>query len=141
MDPETIISKTREQIASIGCTQLTTPEAVDAWIDGQSGLSIVFFNSLCGCTSASARPGLSFALEAERPDSLVTVFAGVDREATQRMRERFLSFPPSSPSFLFVKDGHGVELYERERIIGRQPSDVGSAIAERIRFHRSSDNP
>ena len=131
-DYESVVNGVREQVRGIGCEELTTPEAVDSWIDSQSGLGIVFFNSMCGCAGASARPGLEIALSSERPDSLVTVFAGTDHEATARMRERFSSFPPSSPSFLFVKDGVAVELFERERIIGRQPADVGSDVVERI---------
>lgn len=131
-----LIAQTRSDVESLGCTQLETPEAVDAWKAGSSGLAIVFFNSLCGCAGASARPGLRIALESERPDELVTVFAGTDREATARMREIFSGFPPSSPSFLFVKDGEAVELFERERILGRQPADVGSDLVERIMVHR-----
>lgn len=131
-----MVSDARAQVESIGCTQLETPEAVDAWKEKTKGLSIVFFNSLCGCAGASARPGLRIALESERPDELVTVFAGTDREATERMRAIFSAFPPSSPSFLFVRDGEAVELFERERILGRQPADVGSDLVERIMVHR-----
>ena len=130
------IADVRSQVIGLGCGELRTPEAVDAWIDTHSGLGIVFFNSMCGCAGASARPALKIALASEELDSLVTVFAGTDREATARMRERFSSFPPSSPSFLFVRDGGAVELFERERIVGRQPADVASDLIDRIRANR-----
>lgn len=130
-----LVAETRAEVEAIGCRQLRTPDDVDAWIDGHEGLSIVFFNSLCGCTSASARPGLRIAL-AEEPFDVVTVFAGTDKEATARMRERFSEYPPSSPSFLLVKDGAALELFERERIKGRQPKDVAADLVARIRAHR-----
>lgn len=129
------LERSRSAVASMGCVQLTTPEAVDSWFEGHSGFSIVFFNSLCGCVGASARPALAQVLEEESCE-VVTVFAGVDREATQRMRERF-SFPPSSPSFLFVRDGVGLELFERERIVGRQPDDVARELLESVRSLKS----
>lgn len=130
-----LVAETRAEVAAIGCRQLRTPEEVDAWLDSHEGLSVVFFNSLCGCTMASARPALKLALDAESFD-VVTVFAGVDKEATERLRDRTAEFPPSSPSFLFVKDGAAVELFERESIKGRQPKDVAEELVERVRNRR-----
>ena len=132
------VEQTRSAVASMGCAQLTTAEAVDSWAAGRPAVSIVFFNSLCGCAGASARPALALVLAEERME-VVTVFAGVDREATQRMRERFSAFPPSSPSFLLVRNGEGVELFERERIVGRQPADVARDLLERIRANLQED--
>ena len=122
-----LIDDTRSHVEEIGCTQLRSVDDVDAWLDDQSGRAIVFFNSMCGCAGASARPGLELAkdrLEAE----LVTLFAGIDREATARMRERTADFPPSSPAFLVFKDGSPVGLFERERILGQDPRDVADQL-------------
>src|SRR5699024_2606412 len=72
----------------------------------RSGTTLVMINSVCGCAGSIARPAAANAIHYDkRPDHLVTVFAGQDREATEKAREYFEGYPPSSPSFALLKDG------------------------------------
>jgi len=63
------------------------------------------------------------------PDHLVTVFAGVDIEATKSARDLMVPFPPSSPSIALFKDGTLVHMIERHHIEGR-PAEL---IAENLK--------
>ena len=93
---------------------------VDAVLDAPEGTTLLVVNSVCGCAAANARPGAKIALDNDkRPDKLVTVFAGVDRDATERAREFLLPYPPSSPSIALFKDGQLVHFLERHHIEGR----------------------
>jgi putative YphP/YqiW family bacilliredoxin len=91
---------------------------------------LVVVNSVCGCAAANARPGVFYSLQNEKtPDQLVTVFAGVDAEATKSARDMMVPFPPSSPSIALFKDGELVHMVERHHIEGR-PADL---IAENLK--------
>ena len=112
-----------------GFTGLTTPTDVSAVLENQQGTALVVVNSVCGCAAANARPGAKMAITNDkRPDQLYTVFAGVDTEAVNAVRERMIPFPPSSPSMGLFKDGELVHMLERHHIEGR-PADM---IAENL---------
>jgi putative YphP/YqiW family bacilliredoxin len=97
----------------------------------ESGTTLVFVNSVCGCAAGGARPGLRMALEhGTLPDHVVTVFAGQDREATQRAREFFLGFPPSSPQIALMRDGKVVYMMQRHHIEGRSPEMIAENLKE-----------
>ena len=84
---------------------------------------------VCGCAARNARPAVVYSLQnAKKPDYLATVFAGVDKEATNEAREYMLPFPPSSPSIALFKDGELVHMLERHHIEGR----MAEAIAENL---------
>src|SRR5262245_26627916 len=74
----------RDELTPIGFTELRTPAEVDRVLGPRRGTALVFVNSVCGCAAGMARPGMAQALAqtGARPDHLVTVFAGQDREAT-----------------------------------------------------------
>jgi putative YphP/YqiW family bacilliredoxin len=94
-----------EELAQCGVAPLRTVADVDTVLD-KSGTALIVVNSVCGCAAGSARPGVTKALQSPViPDHLTTVFAGVDREATERSRERMAEVPPSSPSVALFKDG------------------------------------
>ncbi|KGX91285.1 hypothetical protein N781_04200 [Pontibacillus halophilus JSM 076056 = DSM 19796] len=119
-----IVGQARMEIERAGYEQLTTPEQVDETLQ-QEGTTLVMINSVCGCAGGVARPAATHAIHYDkRPDRLVTVFAGQDREATERAREYFEGFPPSSPSFALLKDGKIVTMVERHDIEGFQPMEV-----------------
>ncbi len=121
----------RKELTDIGVEELQTPEAVDkAMKDYASGTMLMAINSVCGCAAGNARPGLHIALEkAEaKPDHLVTVFAGQDKEATARAREYFSEYPPSSPSFAFFVDGEIKAMIPRHRIEGRTKDEVAQDL-------------
>ena len=131
------IQPMRDELTAVGFTELTTPEAVDAALGSKEGTTLVFVNSVCGCAAGMARPGMAHALEATpaRPDRLVTVFAGQDREATARARTYFADQPPSSPSIALLKDGQTVAFVARHHIEGRGPEDVSALVQRALEEH------
>lgn len=119
-----IVTTARKDLTDAGYTELTTPDEVDSTLKN-SGTTLVMINSVCGCAGGIARPAAAHSLHYDkRPDQLVTVFAGQDKEATERAREYFTGFPPSSPSFAFLKDGEIVTMIERHDIEGHEPMEV-----------------
>ena len=123
MYPAELVKPMRQDLASAGFEELFTPESVQDAIN-QSGTVLVVVNSVCGCAAANARPAAKLSLRnAKTPDRLVTVFAGVDREAVDAARSLMIPFPPSSPSMGLFKDGELVHMIERHHIEGR-PAEV-----------------
>ncbi len=128
MYPAELVKPMREDLTRVGFEELHTPEAVDAALAKQ-GTTLVVVNSVCGCAAANARPGARMSLQnAKRPDHIVTVFAGVDKEAVAQARQHMVPFPPSSPSMALFKDGELVHMLERHHIEGR-PAEL---IAENL---------
>lgn len=120
-----------KDLTDFGFQGLTTPQDVDTVLNQPSGTVLVVVNSVCGCAAGNARPGVKLSLQGEkRPEKLVTVFAGVDKAATERAREYMLPYPPSSPSIALFKDGKLVHFLERHHIEGR-PAPV---IAENLKM-------
>lgn len=119
MYPEHIVAPMRAELVDAGFQDLTTTAEVDAALS-QPGTTLLVVNSVCGCAAGTARPGIVHSLKhTDRPDHLVTVFAGVAMEATKRAREYLLPYPPSSPSIALFKDGKLVHIIERHHIEGR----------------------
>ncbi len=119
MYPPELVKPMREDLTSIGFEELFTADEVTKAIESQ-GTTLVVVNSVCGCAAANARPGARISLQnAKTPDKLVTVFAGVDREAVDAARSLMVPFPPSSPSMALFKDGELVHMLERHHIEGR----------------------
>lgn len=122
MYPEHLVAPMRQDIAEGGFTELRTPEDVEnAMAAAEEGTTLLFINSVCGCSARTARPGAKWAVQESqfKPDHLFTVFAGVDMEATAKAREYTLPYPPSSPSIALFKDGELVHFVERHHIEGR----------------------
>ena len=104
---------------------------IDMVLKSTPGTTLVIINSVCGCAAGMARPGVKIALQhAKRPDRVGTVFAGVDREATERARQYIPGVPPSSPSFALFKDGKPVYVMERYQIEGRSPQEIAYDLVE-----------
>ena len=122
----------REDLTSAGFKELKTAEEVDKYLADQKGTSLVVINSVCGCAAGAARPGVKWALQHsdKKPDSLATVFAGVDKEAVTKAREYTLPYPPSSPSIALFKDGELVHFVERHHIEGRNAQMIGQHLVE-----------
>ena len=128
MYPAELVKPMRADLTNVGFEELQTSDAVDNAI-GKEGTTLVVVNSVCGCAAANARPGARMSLEnAKRPTNLVTVFAGVDTEATNQARQHMIPFPPSSPSIALFRDGELVHMLERHHIEGR-PAEL---IAENL---------
>jgi putative YphP/YqiW family bacilliredoxin len=119
-----IVRQARQEMEASGYSQLTTEEEVDQAFTKQ-GTTLVMINSVCGCAGGIARPAAAHAIHYDkRPDQLVTVFAGQDKEATAKARSYFTGYPPSSPSFALLKDGQLLTMVERHEIEGHDPMSV-----------------
>ena len=131
MYPEELVAPMRSELTEVGFEELRTPGDVDGHLEEHKGTSLVVINSVCGCAAGAARPGVKYALHLtdKHPDSLATVFAGVDMEATARAREYTAPYPPSSPSIALFKDGELVHFVERHHIEGRNAEIIGNHLA------------
>jgi putative YphP/YqiW family bacilliredoxin len=119
-----IVRQARQEMETSGYSQLTTEEEVDQAF-AKPGTTLVMINSVCGCAGGIARPAAAHAIHYDkRPDQLVTVFAGQDKEATAKARSYFTGYPPSSPSFALLKDGKLLTMVERHEIEGHDPMSV-----------------
>ena len=109
--------------------QLTPVGEVDATLGDPKGSMLVFVNSVCGCAAGAARPALAQALtHPNRPQQVVTVFAGQDVEAAARARQYFSEYAPSSPSMALIVDGEVVHFVHRHMIEGHPPADVARSL-------------
>jgi putative YphP/YqiW family bacilliredoxin len=125
-----IVRQAREEIVSAGYKELKTPEEVNEALS-EKGTTLVMVNSVCGCAGGVARPAAAHALHYDkRPDHIVTVFAGQDKEATEMARSYFTGYPPSSPSFALLKDGKLCTMIERHQIEGNDPMTVVSKLQQ-----------
>ena len=119
-----VVRQAREEMDHAGYEHLRTPEEVEEAFN-RKGVTLVMVNSVCGCAGGIARPAATHAIHADkRPNHLVTVFAGQDKEATEKAREYFEGYPPSSPSFALLKDGKILTMVERHEIEGHAPMSV-----------------
>jgi putative YphP/YqiW family bacilliredoxin len=129
MYPEELVKPMRAELSEAGFQDLYTADAVKDAIS-KEGTTLVVVNSVCGCAARNARPGAKMSLDnGKKPDNLVTVFAGVDKEAVDEARANMFPFPPSSPSMALFKNGELVHMLERHHIEGR-PADM---IAENLK--------
>ncbi|NMM50499.1 BrxA/BrxB family bacilliredoxin [Marinigracilibium pacificum] len=120
MYPAELVAPMRAELTDIGFKELRTAEEVEQHFAENKGTTLVVINSVCGCAAGAARPGVRMAVEDSdvKPDHLTTVFAGVDGEAVNKVREMTLPYPPSSPSIALFKDGDLVHFVERHQIEG-----------------------
>ena len=132
MYPEQLVAPMRTDLTSAGFKELKTPEQVESELHDRKGTTLLVINSVCGCAAGAARPGVKWALQnsSKKPDSLATVFAGVDKEAVAKAREYTLPYPPSSPSIALFKDGELVHFVERHHIEGRNAQMIGQHLVE-----------
>lgn len=138
MYPPDLVAPMAKDLTDYGFESLSTPEEVIDAIENNQGTLLLVVNSVCGCAAANARPGAKLALKNDKtPDRLVTVFAGVDREATGKAREFLLPYPPSSPSIALFKDGQLVNMIERHQIEGRSAYQIADDLKNSFDEHCS----
>lgn len=134
--PEMMVKPMREELTSIGVSELTTADEVDSFMTEKEGTALVIVNSVCGCAAGMARPGIRIALEeGKKPDRMATVFAGQDVEATAKARGYFADLPPSSPSIALFKDGELAYFLPRHRIEGRDAGSVAEDLRQAFEEH------
>jgi putative YphP/YqiW family bacilliredoxin len=136
MYPAELTDPIRTEIHGMGLTELRSASEVEAALT-RPGTALVFINSVCGCAAGGARPGLTIAMEkaSKRPTQALTVFAGVDGEATKAARSHFAEYPASSPSAALIKDGEVVWMLHRHQIEGRYPQQIADAFIKAFEAH------
>ncbi len=132
MYPRELTIPLEKDLTDFGFEPLQTTEEVDSVLEGShEGSVLLVVNSVCGCAAANARPGAKLSLRNDKkPEKLVTVFAGVHKEATERAREFLLPYPPSSPSIALFKDGQLVHMLERHHIEGNSAQNIAINLAK-----------
>lgn len=134
--PEMMVAPMRQDLVRVGFKELRTPEQVEEVLSTEERSVLVVVNSICGCAAGSMRPAVGMALQNDRiPEVLTTVFAGQDLDATQRARDFFVGYPPSSPSVALMKGGDIVYMMERHEIEGRHPQHIAAALVEAFDQH------
>ena len=129
--PEYLIAPMRGEMTEMGARELRTVEAVDDVVKKSSGVVMLVVNSVCGCAAGKARPGIAAALRHQnRPDVLATVFAGADIEATDRARQYFTGYTPSSPSIGLLRDGKLLYMMERSQIETRSADMIAAELTQ-----------
>jgi len=136
MYPEIVVIPMREELTRLGIEELRTAEEVDRALKNRPGTTMVVVNSICGCAAGRMRPAVRMALQnAIRPDQSYSVFAGQEKEATDRAREYFTGYPPSSPSIGILRDGQLVYLMPRSDIERREAPAIAAdlkAVFDRV---------
>ena len=131
MYDEMIVAPMRQELTRLGIQETRTAAEVDAILGQKKGTTLVVVNSVCGCAAGNARPAVAMALQnANKPDNMITVFAGNDAEATRRAREYFVGYRPSSPAIALLRDGEVVKILERWQIEGRGPNEIAGELAQ-----------
>ena len=127
--PEYLIAPMRGEMTEMGARELRTVAAVDDVVQKSDGVVMLVVNSVCGCAAGKARPGIARALQHQnRPDVLATVFAGADVDATDRARQYFTGYRPSSPSIALLRDGRVVYMLERSQIENRDAPAIAAEL-------------
>jgi len=133
---ERFIAPMRKELVDLGFQEMRTAEEVDAQFKDAPGTMMVVVNSMCGCAAGRARPGIAQAMRHPvRPRILRTVFAGQDREATERARSHFMGQPPSSPSVGLFKDGQLIWMMHRYQIEGRDAPEIAAELVAAFEEH------
>ena len=128
MYPELMLIPMREELTKAGVLEARTSAEVDAAL-ATPGTTLLIVNSVCGCAAGKMRPGVRLALQhTTKPDQTVTVFAGQDREATDRARSYFQGHPPTSPAVAILRDGQLIYLLQRSAI----ENSTAPAIAQEL---------
>ena len=129
MYPEIMVVPMREELTRLGVQELRTADEVDHAVAKQGGTTMVVVNSICGCAAGRMRPAVRVALESgPRPERMFSVFAGQDKEATERARSYFTGYPPSSPSIALLQDGKLIHMMQRSDIEHREAADIASEL-------------
>ncbi|MFM2225808.1 MAG: hypothetical protein RJA07_2010 [Bacteroidota bacterium] len=128
MYPAEIVNPMKAEMTAVGFEELLTPANVDVALN-REGTTLLFINSVCGCSAGTARPGVRMAINhTKKPNHLTTVFAGFDVDSTKQARAYTLPYPPSSPCIALFKDGQLVHFIERHHIEGRSAEMIAQNL-------------
>ncbi len=141
MYPEPLLTPMRQELTRVGVEELRTAADVDAAV-ARPGTTLVVVNSVCGCAARNARPAVAMAMQhGTKPTHVTTVFAGQDKEATEKARGYFTGYPPSSPSIALLKDGQLVYMMERWQIEGRDAATIAADLKAAFDQHVGQAQP
>ena len=136
MYPEEIVAPCRKELTDAGVEEFKTAADVEAAMTEPNGTMLVVVNSVCGCAAGSARPGVRLALDHTAvPDRIATVFAGVDTDATAKVRSYMTGYQPSSPAIALFKNGGLVYMMERHMIEGHEPVEIAQVLKAAFDMH------
>lgn len=131
-----------QELDAVGVKPLTTAAEVEKALSKQKGTTLVVVNSVCGCAAGGARPAIALALQNKKiPDRLFTVFAGVDREATDKARGYMTGVAPSSPSAALFKDGKLVHMVNRHDIEGTPFGEIVQNFIDAFNANCNNSGP
>jgi len=129
MYPEIMVVPMREELTRLGVEELRTAADVDRVVTGYPGTTMVIVNSICGCAAGRMRPAVRLALQhGTIPNNIASVFAGQDKEATDRARSYFTGYPPSSPSIALLRDGKLLYMMQRSQIETRDAHAIAADL-------------
>lgn len=135
MYPEGMVAPMRQELSTAGIEEARTAADVENAIN-QKGTLMVVVNSICGCAAGRMRPGVRAAVQnSVKPDRMITVFAGQDREATDAARRHFTGYPPSSPSIALLRDGQLVYMMQRSDIEVSDPMTIAGRLKQAFEKH------
>ncbi|GGB06006.1 BrxA/BrxB family bacilliredoxin [Macrococcus hajekii] len=133
-----MVKPMRDQLTTEGFQSLETPEEVENYFNevNDDKTTFVVVNSVCGCAAGLARPAaVAVATQNDhKPDATVTVFAGQEREATEKMRE-YIGQEPSSPSMALFKGKELVYFMPRLHIEGRHVEEIAMDLKDAFDEH------
>lgn len=132
MYDERIVQPMRAELTRLGIEETRTAADVENVLGPRKGTVLVVVNSVCGCAAGNARPAIAKALQnaSVKPEKMITVFAGNDKEATQQARSYFTGYRPSSPSIVLLRDGEVVKMLERHNIEGRDADTIAAELVQ-----------
>ena len=124
-----MIAPMRQELTRFGIEETRTAADLEKAVKETPGTMMVVVNSVCGCAAGKMRPAVGRAMQhAVKPDRSVTVFAGQDRDATEKARSYFKGYPPSSPSIGILRDGELVYMMERHQIETRDAVSIAADL-------------
>lgn len=136
MYPIELTAPISKDLTDFGFESCQNANEVDNLLSNKEGTVLLVVNSVCGCAAANARPAAKFAIQnAKKPTVAATVFAGVDKEATDKAREYLLPYPPSSPCIALFKDGNLVHMLERRHIEGNSAQAIADNLMGALNTH------
>jgi|SRR5205085_3157013 len=126
-----LVQPFRDELTAVGFKELLTPADVDSALGKQDDKVILtVLNSVCGCAAGKARPGVLVSmLNGVVPDEYVTVFAGMEKEAVEHFRTKYLAgITPSSPNIALFKNGKVVHILQRYQVEGKSAWEIADEL-------------
>jgi len=129
--PQEAVQPFRDELTAVGFKELLTPADVDAALGKEDDkVVLTVLNSVCGCAAGKARPGVLVSmLNDVVPDEYVSVFAGMEKEAVDHFRTKYLAgITPSSPNVALFKNGKLIHILQRYQVEGKSAWEIADEL-------------